>query len=165
MSPESSRVNMIENWHIDFTLIMDILNISGGICSIIGLVITIFVLITVKNIRTQYLFTARIPDLKKSLAVQASKIIELLNDYQNNIDGIVLELAKTEPILNSLIKTLGRRNRASTKNLVRLVKEYRKKVRDNTSTSLARDAYDIYTEMHTILGEINERTKDAKWER
>lgn len=140
------------------------LNFWGDISSIVGLIITIFVFWTVRNIRTYYNLIGRVPDLKKKLEERASKIIALNNDYLNNIVDIDLELAKTEPILVRLKNKLGGKSNSSTKNVIRLVRDYRKRVRNKTALALGEKVTSIYTEMQKVIVEINELNEDIKWE-
>lgn len=144
---------------------MDVLNIIGSVSSIIGLVITFLVFLGVSHIRAYYNLIGRVPDLTSQLKKQAAEIINLTQDYSNNISNIDLELAKTEPILVRLEKQLGRKNISPVKNIIDLVDDYRRAVKYRNASGLVENVRHIYTEMQKVLIEITELQKDAKWEK
>ena len=57
------------------------------------------------------------------------------------------------------------KNNSSVKNLIRLVKGYRKKFRKTPTLMVSEDILAIYTEIQTVIVEITELEKDIKWER
>jgi hypothetical protein len=74
---------------------------------VIGFIITIFVMIGVRQIKGQYTSRIRVPELRMRLVAHASQIGEFLNDYSNNRNQISLEMSNAEPVLQAIKKRLG----------------------------------------------------------
>lgn len=144
--------------------IINLLPFWADCSSIIGLIITLFVLKRVGEIQRRFMFTARVPDLKSKLSGKASKLIELQADFENKFNEIHTELARIEVHLNSLNKKVNKENRVSIKEALRLIRDYRKEAKKK-NTGDENKLSEIYTQLQKIIEEINELIKDSEWER
>lgn len=131
----------------------------GNVSSIAGLGVTLFVAWSVRRLRQQYSFKARLPQILHKLSERASALSSLLNDFERNRGDIQLELSQTKPLLKSLRSKLSRAQRKSCKNLnaeidlALRVPVYRKSV------------WNVYVSIQTLIQELEELNQDLEWER
>jgi len=129
-----------------------------NVISVIGFIITIFVMIGVRQIRGQYTSRIRVPELRMRLVKHASQIGELLNDYSNNKDYISLEMANTEPVLQAIKKRLGWSERNKVKEAINRVNKLQTKLTSNEG-----EVRLIYNLLHGISSELEQWEIDQNW--
>ncbi|MDI6792939.1 MAG: hypothetical protein QME81_08755 [bacterium] len=132
----------------------------GSIASIVGLILTLVVFISLRRIRSEFLFKVRVPELQESLKAHASKVFEYHRDYETSKkDEINKELAIAEVNLKSLArKTLGEL-KTSTKKLQKQIEEFRRNGKVRSKDEL----YEIYIEMIKLSEEITNFRRDDQW--
>lgn len=136
------------------------LSIIGSVASIVGIGLSIYVIYNLRQIRKSYIFTARAPDLVKALRSHSSKIKDLLNEFETSIDEIEAELARCSPVLESLRTKVGRQERRSISDVVRLISA------NKTLSAGSKNAvWDIYKELLKVEEEMRNLQKDKQWER
>lgn len=124
-----------------------ITNLTG----VLAFVLTIFVFFSVRQISSHYGALIRLPELKTSLLSQASKISDLLSDFENGRNSISLELAKLSPMLASVEKRLGFGQRHTVKVLIKDVKSCR------GATKFTPDEIrQIFNHLHTLVAELEQ---------
>jgi hypothetical protein len=126
--------------------------------SIIGFFLTVKVLWDVRHLQNFYLFKARVPELTDRIGVVASRISELLNDYDGSTAEIQVVLAELEVVLNSLQKKTSSRAKAAAKESIKQIRNYAKQP-DETKLR------GIYVELRKLGIEVSEIRQDAEWER
>jgi hypothetical protein len=116
-------------------------------------------LVRVGSISRNYLFRARLPDLRRKLRGHCSKVSMLLGDYPGSWGDIQVELQRCEATLRSLAGKLDRAGRARVRTIeaemVRL---------SRTSTAPPRDQVrEIYSSLAGLEQEIDNLIKDIEW--
>jgi len=129
----------------------------ANLSSVVGLGITIVVAIGVKQIRKHYAAMIRLPELRGQLEGHASALSNLLNDYANNAENIVLELTKIVPVLKAVKKRINWSERDS-------INEALERIKDFTESSRSEDRVRaVHHSLHGIMGELDQRERDSKW--
>ena len=131
-----------------------ITNLTG----VFAFVLTIFVFFSVRKISNHYGKLIRLPELKTSLLNQASKISDLLSNFENRQDSISLELAKLSPMLASVEKRLGFGQRHTVKVLIKDVKSCR-----GTTKFTLDQVRQIFNHLHTLVAELEQWENDVRW--
>jgi len=134
----------------EFTAIVNVL-------SVIGFVITIIVMVGVRQIKGHYTSRIRVPELKLQLVNLASQLGTLLNDYLNNKDFIEVEIARVEPVLKAIKKRLGLTERDKVNEAL---KSLRQLERHGSNEARVRA---IYNRLHGINAELEQWENDKKW--
>ena len=131
-----------------------ITNLTG----VLAFVLTIFVYFSLRQISSHYGALIRLPELKTSLLSQASRISDLLGDFENRRDNISLELAKLLPMLVSVEKRLGFGQRYTVKVLIKDVKSCR-----GTTKFTLDQIRQIFNHLHTLVAELQQWENDIRW--
>lgn len=129
-----------------------------NVISVIGFIITIFVIIGVRQIKGQYTSRIRVPKLRLHLVNHASRIGEFLNDYSNNKNQISLEMANTEPVLQAIKKRLGWTERSKVKEAIKKIHEQQNKLALSEA-----EVRLIYNLLHGINSELEQWEIDKEW--
>lgn len=133
-----------------FTAIVNVL-------SMLGFVITIYVMFGVRQIKGHYTSRIRVPELKSQLINLASQLGALLNDYQNNKNQIEIEMARIEPVLRAIKKRLGWTERDKVNEALKILV-----VQQNHATSEDQIRI-IYNLLHGINAELEQWENDKRW--
>lgn len=131
----------------------------ADLASIVEFVISLLVLYNVNQIRTQFLFTARVPQLAKRLNEHASHLSSQYRDLGNSADFVKAELARCQSVLKSLGPKLPGGSRKSVKKLIDKIEAERKNI-----TPASRSAvWEIYTELTVLIEDLKQIQEDRKW--
>ena len=136
------------------------LNHFGSICSILGLVLTIFILGNLRGVRRHFLFQARFPSLKKKMAEHRKNLSQLLNTYETSKQQIQIELQKCRANLNSLKPKLNRSSRNGVNKIIKQIKSAYRPY-SHLSESQVRE---IYLNLIFLEQELENLKQDIKWE-
>ncbi len=131
----------------------------GSLSSILGFIVSVFVLYNLRVIVRSYMFKARVPALQKKLSTHTSHLIRYLNDFDGSIQSIKEELAKSQIVLNSLRRKLKRPAKGSVKQALKLIDTYKKDHKNENKLRI------VYIEMLKVVEEIKDLKADLKWER
>src|SRR5476651_293212 len=71
-----------------------VVTIVGTLASVVGLGFTLWVLYSVRTLRTHFLFTARVPQIVQALQSNASTISQAMPDYDASAHLVEVEMAK-----------------------------------------------------------------------
>jgi hypothetical protein len=126
--------------------------------AIISALISIYLLITIRRIKNNYLFKIRVPQLVDELTTHASNLANYMSDFMNSIDQIKLELGRAEVKLGVLKGKVPRNTKRSIERVVWRINSY--KADDRKEGRL----YDTYVEMQKLIEEINNIYEDRKLE-
>ena len=132
-----------------------------SVSSILGLLITIWILFNLNRIRKDFLFKARIPQLIQKLEKHSSLLSTYLQDFGGSRQMINLELGKCRANLRSLRSKLPRNSKRS-------VKKLEKQIQKNTPTKAesSKDTiWEIYTDLNSLIEDMKNLEQDKKWER
>lgn len=135
---------------------MDIFNIIVGIASLIGLVISIFVLSDTKKIREFFLHKARLPELFTDLQNSYNELDNFLKT--NSIDKCHKVIMNTKPIISSLEQKGKYIN-----NVKSYIDEYKLAIDCISSSSSTDEYWDCATKLSTLIVSLKQMDKDLKW--
>ena len=114
----------------------------------------------VRKIRAYYSFTARIPGLIDRLGEHTSGLANYLRDFENSLQPIDEELAKSEATLEALQKQVDRPTRILIKRILEKINKYKQTRRKNSD-----EFWKIYIEMLKITAKVEHLQEERKWER
>lgn len=134
-------------------------NVGNG-ASILGIGLSLYVIYNVREIRKSYLFTARAPALLRSLHARSSNINDLRKEFLPSIEMIEAELARCLPILESLKRKVGRQERKSISEVIKLITANK-----TLSAGSKNEVRDIYKELIKVEEAMRNLHKDKQWER
>lgn len=146
------------------------INSIGSIASIIGALISLYLIYALRKIYKHFLFKARFPELKKSLSNKASKLIELFKEFDNNKPEIKHNLRLIETILKNLEKKLHGECKRSVSNLKMEIAKFNNsnsklnKILNNYVPITTDNVWEIYSKLQALIEELNQKLKDSKWE-
>lgn len=131
-----------------------------NLISIVGFVITLWVLIDVKNIKSYYVFKGRVPQHTKKLKGHAKNLVGYMNDFEGMLPEIELELVSVEVELESLAKKLDRKSRRSIDELLTGIGAYVKEP-DKDVGKLR----NIHRDLHRVIEHVEAIQQDLNWEK
>lgn len=135
------------------------LNSIGSVVSIIGLILTIYVLISLKKLRNEFAFKGRIPRLQKRLQKHTSMLSTLLQNYENSVQDIDQEIGLAMVDIKSIQKKVTGDVKKSTNALIKEIKNYQSKKENKTED----DVRNIYVKCNTLILEIQNLREDLSW--
>src|SRR2546430_1945606 len=118
-------LTFVDGWFQTLESWLPSLATLGSVASLLSLILTAYVLIELRRIRSLYLFKARVPDLIGRLSQHSSNLSNYLSDFDNSLPDIVKELAVSEAVMTSLTKKLGGDPLKSVKALLQSTNEFR----------------------------------------
>jgi len=95
----------------------------GTIASVIGVLISAYVLVELKIIKRKFLFKARIPDLIKSLKNHTKEMSQRLNDFDGSKRDLETDLTRCGATLKNLKSKVDRNTRQTTNQLIKKSKK------------------------------------------
>lgn len=129
----------------------------ADLLSVISFGLTIYVLLTIRKIKTFYVFNARVPDLLKGLAKQNTQLLSLYNQFEESKPQILLHISSTQVTLDSLSKKVDKNIQASIKEVATQISSYKSSEEKN-------ELWKIYVELAKVHQEITHLLEDRKWE-
>ncbi len=141
--------------------IMDI----ATIMTILGFVITVFVLQQTKEIKRNFLSKARLPQIQRELRSCASNINKQLDDWESSKEKIFVEFSKCAGLLDSLIQKLNDDQSASAKALLKrlkyrpyyILRPIKNKITDKDT------AWSLYADLSELNSNLSQIIKDSHW--
>jgi hypothetical protein len=130
----------------------------GSLASFASLVVTVVVWFSVRNLRTAYLFAARLPELVTRLSKHASTISSQLNSFQQTSQDVPSILGPTQATLQSISRKLPRASRGSVRRLIKQVQAYKVAVDGEPGLRA------IYAEILKVSQEAKDLYEDRRWE-
>ena len=131
----------------------------GDVASILGLLVSIWVLIKVKAISNSYFKKVRLPALLQDLGKLTSKLSSDMGNTGGSEESLRLLIGKIEGLLTSLKKQVGGTLRTQLASVSKEISEYKRNGRTETK------ARDIYVACVTLSEALKEQVKDLEWER
>ena len=133
--------------------------IVASIASIISLALTVWVLITVRNIKNFYLFKARIDTLTRKLKKNTLQIEDNFDDFESQLPQLELKFGQAIVTLKSLKGKLDKQSRKQVDDLLKAIRDY-----DWASNSREK-LWSIFVSMKGIVTQIENLQKDREMER
>jgi hypothetical protein len=141
------------------TQLAEWLTIFGFFISFVSLVISIFVLANVRNLKNFYRLKVRGPELIRELHKYSSALAESLEDFESNTAEIRVLFAQSESKLTRLAKMSSGRTKKRLAALGRTVSECKVTLENEE------EVFGIYVEMKKALEEVKDHQKDTGLER
>jgi hypothetical protein len=137
----------------------DWLTIFGFLVSFLSLIISVVVLVNIKNIKNFYKLKVRGPELIKELTKFTSNLAGLLEDFRNNTTDIQLQLGQSEGKLRRLESMAAGQTKKTLKQIRKSVGSFKVTIENE------QEVRSIYVEMMKALEEVKDHQKDASLER
>ena len=131
----------------------------ASVITIIGFIFTVIMFFDIKSIKRYYFLAGRLPEVTEKLRTHASNMNEYIDNFDLSIKEISLEIARLDVVLSSLGNKLDRQSAKSVVQLQEKIRHYKPKKEGQERL------FEIYVDLHTILEELDELQRDAKWER
>ena len=145
-------------------------SVCGSIASIIGLAITIFVAFGIRSITRDFLFQARVPQLKKKITEHVKAISGLLGNFTANQAEIHLELKRCRANLNNLLPKLGKKEAADVKVIIRKIHSvrtasfwHRIQLQPLSESQYKERVEDIHSDLAELDEALSNLMQDNKW--
>lgn len=138
----------------------DLLADIGGFASIIGLILTVWVALNVKSIRSHFFAKARLPAYQKELEKGASRLAEAIG-RSNPMEPatIQLELSRLHAHAKSVRRACPRNLRGDVDSLIKAINNVAGAERSKKSEGL----WDVYTKAQTCATSLRNHVEDAEW--
>lgn len=128
----------------------------GDIASILGFLVSLYVLASLRGIRREFLAKGRLPKLIKDLKAHAREANDLLNNYNDSKQSFRAVLTKCVASLDSLRGKTPRDSR-------RRVKVLRKKMIAFGKRESIDAAWDIYGLLQALIEFLQNQSLDSNW--
>jgi hypothetical protein len=140
---------------------MELLGIVGNLTSIAGLLVSLYVLVTVRKIRKAYTASATLPSMERRLSKLARELAELLNDYEANTQSVETTIARCNGLTHGLGAKLSGEVKGSLRDLRRTIRAFRQSPVEHRQ----REARRVYNEAQSLVAALKTHIEDLKWER
>lgn len=128
--------------------------------SILGVILTIYIAYTIKDVKTLYKFKARIPKQIDDLEQIKSKISIALNEFEHNREEIQLLFGRAEILLESIKKKLNKPDRPIVRNCIIKIKAIKP-----FDANMYDDTFEVYAYLNKTLEAIKDFKEEYSWER
>ncbi len=141
--------------------LLDIASIS----SILGLLISIFILFKAREIHKSFLRRARLPAITRELAKTTSEISTKLKSWSKSKQPALDKLAKAKGLLENLKPKLPNDEEKQINNFLKNLHPTKFLFIKASLNKLTEDtAWSLYTDLGTIVTRLEELVKDSKWD-
>jgi hypothetical protein len=128
--------------------IADVLGIGDFLLSLASLFIAVLIGRNVRRIERRLLSHTLVPERAADLQQHASNLNRYLDNFTGSTDAISRELREVEATLEDLVKNVEARERKSARQLLKLVKAYRR-------TSGRSELIEVRDGMHKLLRQLD----------
>jgi hypothetical protein len=136
----------------------------ASISSLIGLVITSFLLWEAKKIRNSFLRRARLPEVIKNLSQANNKISKNLKDWEIESRQGIEQFTIAKGLLENLQQKLPEMEKKKVVTYIRKLEVRELLVLKSTITEATEDeAWGLYTELSGLITSLKELQKDSHW--
>jgi hypothetical protein len=136
----------------------DALALLGDVFSIASFVVSVSVLLSLRNLRILYRLRVRGPSLIRDLSKSASNLSNYLNEYAESIPQIQEELGRVGGKLRSLENKTRGRVRVTVRKVRRYIDQCEANPENETEVRAA------YRALLNITEELKDHQKDLEWE-
>lgn len=141
------------------------INKLGSISSIVGLVVTIFLLLEAKKIRNSFLRRARLPEVNRELAKASSQLSENLKKWENDKTPSLETFSTINALLENIKPKLPPEEKRKVEHyLIRLHPTKYWLLKDSLSVLTEDQVWERYTELSGLVTTLQQLAKDSKWD-
>jgi hypothetical protein len=125
--------------------------------SVLGLLVSVYVLLEVTTLKRRFLCKARLPQLKNAISKHAARISEKLNNFDDCAHELDAELSRCVASLTSLKYKTDR----ETKNMTKALE---KKIRRRDYPLQKDQVWSIYNDIQGLAARLGHLHEDMKWD-
>ncbi|WP_320043501.1 hypothetical protein [uncultured Desulfobacter sp.] len=142
----------------------------SNICSVLSFFISIFAMLSVRQLKKKYRNKKRIPEILSDLERISKEFNELTKEVEQNRREIIVATKKLKAILESLKK---KSNTDIEKTLIVALKRTKQVIKNKRPVSyfffnrewiFFEEIWELYGDLQSVIQSLNEHTKDKKWE-
>lgn len=135
------------------------LSLIADIASILSLLVSLIVWRSVARIQKGYAFAARVPEIRRRLAEQASMLASRLRQFESSTEEVQVIVGLMQATLGALERNSDAHARSSARRALQAVRGY------NAKTSGKDAAWRIYAEAMRVIEETEHALEDFRWRR
>lgn len=141
--------------------VLDIASIS----SILGLVVTLFILTEARKIRKSFLRRARIPEITKELNVKSKNISKGLKSWDTEKNTVNEQYSVVRGLLENISKKLPEDEKLQVEIYINSLKTRKYLfLMENLVIEDEDQAWKLYAELSRIITRLEQLQKDSKWD-
>lgn len=141
------------------------INCIASICSIIGLVVTVFLFYEARGIKQSFLRRARLPEVNKDLSKLISGLPNQLGNWNADKTKALESFYKIKALLENLESKLPTDQKKKVQNVLGKLEPKRYFIFNESLSNLTENlAWDIYTELCGIVTHLEQLAKDSNWD-
>lgn len=133
------------------------LSAFADVTSIIAFALTIYVSLSINEIKKKYMLKATVPDVLKNLGAFSSEFSSLLNDFKGNKDGIVNLLSRLDVQFESL------EQKKPSKQVIDRTGIARRKIKSYQYDQKENVAREVYASLLAVIQSLDTFIKDSVW--
>lgn len=138
---------------------LDLLSVAGSLASILGLGLTIWVWLKVRNIEGHFLFRVRFPSLKRQLGQHCASISRHLNSFPESANDLEIELKKCQSDLKNLHSKLKGQSRASASHILTQIDE----LPSPLTADVRQNIREIHLNLVILEKDLENLKEDMQW--
>ncbi|MBI4083428.1 MAG: hypothetical protein HY423_12550 [Candidatus Lambdaproteobacteria bacterium] len=139
-----------------------VLDLLAKFASVFGLVLTIYAVYRIAQIRQIFVAKAELPNLRQNLREHASRINSCLNEFDSQWEFLLEELARCSATLTAVSRVAPKPLRSDAQSVLREIRKLAKsKVDPHEREEKARRAYLLLVELEES---IEYRINEMRWE-
>lgn len=142
---------------------------TASISSLIGLIITIFVLYEAKKISQFYLMRVRLPEIINDLENISTKLPEITKNWEESKHERTKELARCNSILKNLKPKLEKYHQKSIKDVIKILESkniFGLSFGNKYMSELSQEQiFNIFEKLQIVVEDLKQKNKNLKWER
>ena len=151
-------MSLLPNW------VNDIASLS----SIVGLIVTGFLLYEAKKLRDSFLMKARLPDIITTLKSIATNLSSIINSYDQSKGDILTDLGRCRSILVNVKPKVSANIKKDIDDLIQKIRKEKNFVlfkMSNISSDYTEDElWNIYTDIQTVIEGLDQHKQDLRWQ-
>lgn len=137
----------------------------GTISSIVGLVITIFLLLEARKIRSSFIRRARLPEVIRDLSSANKIIAKSLKDWASEEKEGVRQFKIAKELIENIKPKLPDSEKKKVGLYIQKLKERKWLFFSSMISSASSDkAWDLYSELSASITALQQLQKDSKWD-
>lgn len=137
----------------------------GSISSIIGLVVTAFLLFEARKLRQSFLRRARLPEITRELKRTTSGLAEALKEWGNDKAPAFEIFGKIKGLLENVEPKVPKDEQKKIREFLKKLQPRKFVILKSNITELSKDkAWDLYTDLNTVITSLEQLKKDSLWD-
>jgi len=141
------------------------LNKLGSLSSILGLIVTLFLLYEARKIRNSFLRRARLPEVNRELLKSTSQLSENLKDWSTDKNSSLETFSTIEALLENVRGKLPSDEKGKVDDYLSNLHPRKWWFLNSPLSELTEDeAWSRYTDLSGLVTRLQQLAKDSKWD-